>query len=65
MPKMKTRRATAKRFRVGGKGRIKVGKAFHSHILSKKSKKRKRGLRGMDTVDEADAPRVKRMLGLG
>jgi len=64
MPKMKTRRCTAKRFRVGGSGRIKVGKAYHSHILSKKRTKRKRGLRGMETVDVADEPRVRAMLGL-
>ena len=64
MPKMKTRRAAAKRFRIGGTGRIKVAKAFKSHILSKKKRKRKRNLRGMNTVDTADLERVKGMLGL-
>jgi len=63
MPKMRTRRAAAKRFKVTGSGRIKVRKAYKSHILSKMNMKRKRGLRGMETVDEADAPRVRRMLG--
>lgn len=64
MPKMKTRRASAKRFKVGGGGRIKVARAFKSHILAKKTRKRKRNLRGMKTVDVADTPRVERMLGL-
>jgi len=64
MPKMRTRRAAAKRFKVGGNGRIKVAKAFKSHILSKKTRKRKRNLRGMNTVNERDRPRVERMLGL-
>ena len=65
MPKMKTRRGAAKRFKVAGSGRIKAGRAYHSHILSKKTTKRKRRLRGTVTVDESDAPRVRRMLGQG
>ena len=42
MPKMKTHRGTAKRFRVTGSGKIMRAKAFKSHILTKKSQKRKR-----------------------
>jgi large subunit ribosomal protein L35 len=45
MPKMKTHKGTAKRFRVTGSGKIMRGKAFKSHILEKKSPKRKRGFR--------------------
>ena len=45
MPKIKTNRAAAKRFRKTASGKIKCGHAFKSHILTKKSTKRKRGLR--------------------
>jgi large subunit ribosomal protein L35 len=46
MPKMKTHRGAAKRFKTDRQGRVKRGHAFHSHILTKKSQKRKRNLRG-------------------
>ena len=45
MPKMKTRRGTAKRFRVTGSGKIMRAKAYKSHIMTKKSPKRKRNFR--------------------
>ena len=45
MPKMKTHRGAAKRFRKTASGRYKRDKAFRSHILTKKSQKRKRNLR--------------------
>ena len=45
MPKMKTKRAAAKRFHVTGTGKLKRMKAFKSHILTKKSRKTKRNLR--------------------
>ena len=45
MPKMKTHRGTAKRFRVTGSGKIMRAKAFKSHIMTKKSQKRKRNFR--------------------
>ncbi len=45
MPKIKTRRAAAKRFKVTGNGKLKRHHAFASHILTKKSSKRKRNLR--------------------
>ncbi|MDY6915299.1 MAG: 50S ribosomal protein L35 [Candidatus Cloacimonadota bacterium] len=64
MPKLKTRRAAAKRFKVTGKGKIKRSHAFAKHILTKKSAKRKRDLRQSTTVDKADKPRIKRMLGV-
>ncbi len=62
MPKMKTHRGAAKRFRKSGSGKIVRGHGFHSHILTKKSSKRKRNLRGTTTMHPADAARVERML---
>ncbi|MGH7476159.1 MAG: 50S ribosomal protein L35 [Longimicrobiales bacterium] len=63
MPKMKTNKSAAKRFRKTGTGKIRRFQAFKSHILTKKSPKRKRQLRGGAIVDKADEKRVKRMLG--
>jgi large subunit ribosomal protein L35 len=63
MPKMKTNRSAAKRFKLTGKGRVKRSKAFKSHILTKKSAKRKRHLRKSTLVSKADEGRVLRMLG--
>lgn len=62
MPKMKTNRAAAKRFKLTGKGRVKRHKAYASHILTSKSPGRKRGLRKGALVSVADEPRVKRMI---
>jgi len=62
MPKMKSNRAAAKRFRKTGSGKFKCGHAFKSHILTKKSTKRKRGLRAPNLVRAEDAGRVARML---
>lgn len=62
MPKMKTHKGAAKRFKVTSKGRVKRGHAMHSHILTKKSPKRKRNLRGTTVMAKADEARVKRML---
>jgi large subunit ribosomal protein L35 len=62
MPKLKSKRGAAKRFRTTGSGKIKRGKAFHSHILSTKPKKRKRNLRKGGYVDKTNAAKVKRML---
>ena len=64
MPKMRTNRAAAKRFRTTGTGRLRRNKAYKSHILTKKNTKRKRGLRKATDVDASDVRRVKRMLGL-
>ena len=65
MPKIKTRRAAAKRFTVTGSGELKRNKAFKSHILEKKSPKRKRNLRKATLVAGADFGRVKNMLPNG
>jgi len=62
MPKIKTRRAAAKRFRVTGSGKIVRHKAYKSHILTKKSAKRKKNLRQSTLVDKSDYKRVKDMI---
>jgi large subunit ribosomal protein L35 len=64
MPKMKTHRGAAKRFKVTGSGKIKKSSAFRSHLLESKSPKRKRGLRKSEVISSGDERRVKRMLGL-
>ena len=51
MPKMKTSRAAAKRFKLTGTGKLKRAKAYKSHILTKKSTKRKRNLRQSTITD--------------
>jgi large subunit ribosomal protein L35 len=50
MPKQKSHRGAAKRFKVTGGGKVLRGHSMHSHILTKKSQKRKRNLRKMTTV---------------
>ena len=64
MPKMKTHRGAAKRFKTTGTGKIRRRSAYKNHILEKKAPKRKRQLRGPAQVSSADAPAVKRQLGL-
>ena len=62
MPKIKTRRAAAKRFVATGTGEFKRAKAFKSHILEKKSPGRKRNLRKAALVSKSDYKRVVKML---
>jgi len=62
MPKMKTNRGAAKRFKLTGSGKIKRNKAYSSHILTKKSTKRKRGMRQSDLVDASNIKGIKRIL---
>lgn len=62
MPKLKTHRGAAKRFKRTKQGKFLRGKAFKRHILSSKTTKRKRHLRGSTTVSDADAPKLARML---
>ena len=64
MPKMKTRRGAAKRFKVTGSGRIKRNKANHRHMLIRRSNKAKRKMRQAGLVDSTEEKRVRRMLGL-
>lgn len=65
MPKQKTNRSAAKRFKKTGTGKYKRRKAYTSHILTKKSAKRKRKLRKPALVSKADEKRVKRLLAGG
>ena len=65
MPKMKTHKGAAKRFRVTGTGKVMRGKAYSSHILTKKSPKRKRNFRQDGLVSEADTSMVLKKLGRG
>lgn len=62
MPKIKTHRGAAKRFKKTASGKFKGSHAFHSHILGKKSPKRKRNLRKATIVSTVDADRLKRLL---
>jgi large subunit ribosomal protein L35 len=64
MPKMKTRRGAAKRFKVTGSGKITRRHAYKNHILEKKAPKRKRQLRRTGAVSSADSPSVRRQLGI-
>ncbi|MCV6607435.1 MAG: 50S ribosomal protein L35 [Campylobacterales bacterium] len=63
MPKMKTKRGAAKRFKAT-KNSIKRGAAFRSHILTKKSPKKMRGLRSAKSVHSTNESSVKLMLGM-
>jgi large subunit ribosomal protein L35 len=62
MPKIKTNRAAAKRFKVTGTGKLKRSKAYKSHILTKKSAKRKRNLRQPAITDATNVKNMKKVL---
>ena len=62
MPKMKSNSGAKKRFTRTASGRLKRKKAYHSHILTKKSPKRKRNLRESTLVDHRDESRINRLL---
>ena len=62
MPKMKTSRAAAKRFKVTGSGKLKRNKAYKSHILTKKTTKRKRNLRKATMTDQSNVKNMKKIL---
>ena len=62
MPKIKTCRAAAKRFKKTGTGKIMRNKAYKSHILTKKSTKRKRNLRHATIADETNVKNMKKIL---
>jgi len=62
MPKLKTKKSAAKRFKVTGTGKFKHPKANKGHILTKKSPKRKMGLRKMAMVDKTNEKAVKQMM---
>ena len=62
MPKMKTKKSAAKRFRVRPGGTVKRGQAFKRHILTKKTTKNKRHLRGSTAVHETNMGHMAQML---
>ena len=62
MPKIKTSRAAAKRFKKTGTGKLVRNKAYKSHILTKKSTKRKRNLRHATIADETNVKNMKKIL---
>jgi len=65
MPKMKTNKAAAKRFKVTGKGRVRRSKAGGNHCMQEKSRKRLRRVRNNDMVDSTMEKHVKRLLPYG
>ena len=62
MPKIKSKRAAAKRFKVTGTGKVVRYKAFGNHILTKKSTKRKRGFRKSAVIDSTNMKQITRLL---
>ena len=62
MPKLKTHRGAAKRFKKTGTGKFVRSKAFKQHILTSKTRGRKRGLRGTVVVADADQAKLRRMM---
>ena len=62
MPKIKTNRAAAKRFKATGTGKLKRNKAYKSHILTKKATKRKRSLRQASITDATNVKNMKKVL---
>jgi large subunit ribosomal protein L35 len=64
MPKMKTHKGAAKRFKLTSSGKLVRRKAFHNHILEKKSPTRKRRLKREVQITGGDRDRMERLLGL-
>lgn len=64
MSKLKTKSSAKKRFKLTATGKLKRQKAYHSHILTKKSPKRKRRLLATILLHPSDETRIKKMLGL-
>ncbi len=62
MPKLKTKRSAAKRFKKTGSGKYVFNKPGHSHILTKKTRKRKRNMKKDKVISEAMTTHIKRML---
>ena len=65
MPKIKTNRAAAKRFKRTGSGKYAFNRSYHSHILTSKSPKRKRQLRRSRLVDGTNMKALRRMMPYG
>ena len=64
MPKQKTRRGAAKRFKLTGSGKLKRNKANHRHMLIRRSKTVKRKMKKSSLIDGSDRQKVRRMLGV-
>ncbi|MFC3965834.1 50S ribosomal protein L35 [Nocardia jiangsuensis] len=64
MPKMKSHSGASKRFKVSGRGKLLRQQANRRHLLEHKPSRRTRRLDGVEAVSVADAPRVKRLLGI-
>lgn len=62
MPKIKTHKGAAKRFKLTASGKVKRGKSGLRHILTSKARKRKNGLSGTVVASDADTPVIKRMI---
>ncbi len=62
VPKLKTNRGAAKRFRKTATGKVRRRKAFASHLLTKKSAKRKRNLKTSPFVDKTNSKAIRRMI---
>lgn len=62
MPKIKTNRSAAKRFKKTGSGKFVFSKSHSNHILTKKTTKRKRGFRKSQIVDKVDVKKIKLLL---
>ncbi len=62
MPKLKTHRGAAKRFKKTGSGKFKRAKSFKQHILTSKSRSRKRKLKGTTVVSDADTAKLRLMI---
>lgn len=63
MPKLKTHKGAAKRFKVTGSGKITRQKAYKGHILTKKNAKRKKRLGKREEVDPSNIKNIKRLIG--
>ena len=65
MPKMKTKRAAGKRFKVTGSGRVRFAAAFKNHMLSCKPRKRKRQMKSLGVMNTTDGRKAKKLIGAG
>lgn len=65
MPKIKTNRSAAKRFKITKNGKVKRSRAFGAHLLTGKSAKRRRNLRKAALLSQGDVQRIKRLLPNG
>ncbi len=65
MPKLKTKKTAAKRFKVSGSGRVRRPKAGGNHGMGNKNRKRLRRLRNNDMVDKTMQKRIKKLLPYG